>query len=71
MSRSNIIDLTVHLHHETYLNDPERGALLVSDDGEDDSAVWVPKRLVEYEQVKGAIYTISLPEYIAQEKGLI
>lgn len=69
--QSNLIDLEVCVHHETKPGVPDEGALLVSDDGDSENGVWVPKSLLEYEQTKGQYYTITLPEHIAQDKGLI
>lgn len=65
--RSNIIDLHVHLHWATLK------AIKVSDDGEDDNAVWVPKQFVDYDEdaEHGDTTIITLPESIAKEKGLI
>jgi len=65
--RSNIIDLRVHLHWVT------AKAIKVSDDGEDDNAVWVPKQFVEYDEdaEPGDVTIITLRESIAKEKGLI
>lgn len=65
--RSNLVDLSVYIHHET------DKALLVSDNGNRDQAVWLPKSVVEIEgdyQVPSVI-EITLPEYIAEERGLI
>lgn len=64
MTRSNIIDLTVHLHHET------EGAVMVSDTADPADAVWLPKSQIEIEE-DGAVHTVSLPEWLAKEKGLI
>lgn len=65
--RSNIIDLEVHLHFAT------AKAIKVSDDGDEDNHVWIPKSFVEYDEDAdfGTDITISLRENIAKEKGLI
>ena len=47
MSRSELIDLTMHLHHET------EKAILVSDDGDRAKAVWLPKSAVEFDDADG------------------
>lgn len=62
--RSDLIDLSVVLVHET-----DR-AVLVDHGGE--GSVWVPKSLCEIERdASGKTWTLTLPERVAQEKGLI
>lgn len=58
--RSDLIECAVQLHHET----PK--AWLVSDDGEKENAVWIPKS-----QAEMANGLLTLPEWLAKEKGLI
>lgn len=67
MTKSDIIDLTVHLHHST------EKAILVSDDGDKKKAVWVPKSQIEIDedQSKGSMITFACPEWLAKDKGLI
>lgn len=60
-----MIDLTMILHAET----PK--AVLVSDDGENHNAVWLPKSQVEVEVIKGNEVIVTLPHWLAQERGLI
>jgi hypothetical protein len=65
-TRSDLIDLTLQLHHET-----ER-AILVSDDGSPDGAVWLAKSLIEFSPVRdGRIVEVTLPEWLATERGLV
>lgn len=64
MTRSNIIDVDVVLHCET------DKAVQVSGSGDREDAVWLPKSQVEIEQ-SGSYYVITLPEWMAQERGLI
>lgn len=60
------IDLTMRLHHET-----DR-AVLVSDDGEEKHAVWLPKSQIEYEKAKSPGHVVvTLPEWLATDKGLV
>ena len=64
------IDLTVHVHRKT------QKAYLVSDDGKEASAVWIPISQIieadtEGDAVVGAEITITIPEWLAYEKGLI
>ena len=61
MSRSSLIDLTVILVHET-----EKAWLL--DDGS--KKCWIAKSQGELE-ARGPTWVLTLPEWLAQEKGLI
>lgn len=64
--KSDLIDLTMQLHAETAF------AVLVSDDGENDNAVWLPKSQIEIDMAEDrGIATVTLPEWLAKDKGLI
>lgn len=63
--KSDLIDATMQLHHAT------DKAVLVSDDGDRDNAVWVPLSQCKIETGKRGIVTITLPEWLAIEKGLV
>lgn len=70
--RSDLCDITLAQHHET-----DR-AYLVSEDGEHENAIWLPKSLVERDpdsvaKVKPGLwsYTYTMPERLAHQKGLI
>lgn len=63
--KSDLLDISVQLHHET------DKAILVSDDGDRDKAVWLPKSQVELEHTSDRIVTVTLPEWLAHDKGLI
>lgn len=67
MSRLNkvLVDLDVIIHHETKL------AIFVSDNGDVEKAVWLPKAAIEIERKKGDNAMIILPERMAIDKGLI
>lgn len=65
MPKSEIIDVTMQVHHET-----ER-AILVSDDGDKDRAVWLPFSQIEIERQLGGLVIITLPTWLAQDKGII
>jgi hypothetical protein len=65
MGNSDLVDLTVQVHAET------EKAIFVSDDGDSDSAVWLPKSQIEIERKKGNIVEVTLPEWLAEEKGLV
>jgi hypothetical protein len=64
-TRSNLVDLTLQLVQQT-----ER-AILVSEDGDPDKAVWLPKSQVEFEEVRPGIADVTLPEWLATERGLV
>ena len=63
-SDKNYIEITVDIKHET-----ER-AYLISDG---DNEAWIPKSQLEDdpEHVSGETYTIIIPEWLAQDKGLV
>ena len=66
--KSDLHDLTLHLHHET------EKAVLVSDDGVRSRAVWLPKARIEIDRCAGpgrAIVLVTLPESLAIERGLV
>lgn len=63
--KSDLIDLDMFIHAET------AKAVLVSDDGDNDRAVWLPKSQVEVEIIKGNQVTVTLPEWLAKDKGLL
>ncbi len=62
--KSDLVDLVVVKHHETEL------AWLVSDDGDRDHAVWIPKSQAELEQDRQGLI-LTCPERLAIEKGLV
>ena len=68
MTKSDIIDIVMHLHAET------ANAIKVSDNGDAKSAVWLPKSQVEFEVTfdkTGGNVCVTLPEWLAIEKGLV
>lgn len=69
MSRNDTIDIEVTLHADP----PSAAAILVSDDGEESTAVWLPRSQIEYDSdaADGDIITVTLPEWLAMAKGLI
>ena len=61
-----LIDVACQQHHET------EKAYLVSDDGERENAVWLPKSQVERGDAKGSgVYVFTMPEWLAVDKGLV
>ena len=59
MTKSDIIDIAMHLHAETAI------AIKVSDNGDAKSAVWLPKSQVEFEKAGGGNVCVTLPEWLA------
>lgn len=62
---SKLVDVSMTLHVET------KAAILVSDDGDKENAVWLPKSQVEFTEPKNNITEVTMPEWLAKEKGLI
>lgn len=83
--RSDLIDLAMALHVETPAKNGHEGAVLVSDDGDEAKAVWLPKSRCQVEHTNKLItgkrkngtsvgcksVTVTLSRSFAQEKGLI
>lgn len=65
MGKSDLVDLTMQLHVET------AKAVLVSDDGEKQNAVWLPLSQIEIEKQRNGVVIVTLPEWLAIEKGLV
>ncbi len=64
--KSDLIDVQVQIHHKT------EKAILVSDDGDREKAKWLPLSQIEVEEsAKANIATVTMPEWLAREKGLI
>lgn len=63
--KSDLIDLTMQLHAES------QKAILVSDEGDKTHAVWLPLSQVEIEHKGKGIVVVTLPEWLAIEKGLV
>jgi hypothetical protein len=62
--KSDLIDVTMQLHHRT-----DR-AILVSDDGDKDNAVWLPLSQVEVLPKNDGMVEVTMPEWLAVEKGI-
>lgn len=63
-TRSDLVELSLQLMQET-----DR-AILVSDDGDPDNACWLPKSQVEFEITKPGFANVTLPEWLATDRGL-
>ena len=79
---SDLVDVTMYLHAESKPGQKEQGAILVSDDRDDKKAKWLPKSQVECvrtgKRERGTgrsqyveIVTVTMPQWLASEKGLI
>lgn len=64
MPKPTLIDLSVILVHRT------ENAVLVKDT-ETSAPVWLPLSLVEVDGNVGEVGEVTLPEWLAQERGLI
>ena len=60
-----IVDLQLQKHGITNRN------ILVSDDGDIEKAVWLPLARIEVIPGTGDIVTVTMPERLAYDKGLI
>jgi hypothetical protein len=65
MTKSTLVDIDVYVFMET------NAAYLVSDTGDRRNAVWVAKSQCELERKKEAKGVLTLPEWVAEDKGLI
>jgi len=63
--KSDLVDLEMQIHHET------DGAVLASDDGIRDNAVWLPKSAIEMGPGVDRFVTITMHEQFAIDKGLL
>lgn len=64
--KSDLVDILVSMHAET----PK--AVLVSDTGENDDAVWLPKSQIEFvPATKKGQFIVTMPEWLAKDKGLV
>ena len=57
--------VTMKLHHET------DKAYLMSIDGDEDNAVWLPKSKTNIESKGKNVFEVMLPIWLAAKKGLI
>ncbi len=63
--KSDLVDVTVQVHATT-----DR-AILVSDDGEREKAIWLPLSQCEVLTRPNGIAVVTLPEWLALQRGLI
>lgn len=70
MSKSDMYHMSLIVHRET------AAAWQVSEDGDTDNAVWLPKSQCDLIEKRGShkfweIWEIAIPEWLAEEKGLV
>lgn len=63
--RSDLVDLLLIKVHET------DKAILFKESDDEEGGTWLPKSSIEVQHKRGNIYEVTLPEYLAHEKGLI
>lgn len=62
--KSDVIDIDLHVHVKTI------NAVLVSETGDRDAAEWLPLSQIEIEMTSPSTATVTLPEWLATERGL-
>lgn len=69
--KSDIVDVVVEMRDDS----PHRQAIAVFDGEKDKNDkevwVWLPRSQIEVDKLEGRSVTISLPEWLAMDKGLI
>ena len=65
MPAPQLTEILVQIHHET------DKAILVSLDGDKKKAVWLPRSQIEIEDKGKGIHEITIPIWLAEEKGLV
>ncbi len=82
---SDLVDVEMLLHAETFPGDDNKGAVLVSDNGHESRAQWIPKSQAEIERTKRfapgtkkdgqsvqlEALKLAIPQWLAKDKGLI
>jgi hypothetical protein len=66
---SDLIDLTVYL----MMDKPDKKAIAIRDPAKGATApwVWVPRSMVEYVNAEPGLILLTLPQWLAKDKGLI
>ena len=59
-----LIDMDLCLHYVT------KAAIRVSQDGDATKAVWLPRSQIEHVDKGGSVVAVTMPEWLAKEKGL-
>jgi len=65
--KARLVDLELMVHHAT------EKAVLVSDNGNRDEAVWLPRSVIELERepVAGQAQIVTMPERLAIDRELV
>ena len=63
----DLIELDLELHDD----DSAKDAILVSDDGNRETAVWLPRSQISIFEESPSLISVEMPEWLAMEKGLI
>jgi hypothetical protein len=63
--KSDLVDIAGYKRAET------GKAILFTDTGDEEDAVWLPKSQIEMDDNKDGTVTVTLPEWLAKDKGLI
>lgn len=85
VTKSDLMDFDMMLHAETHPNNPSAGAVFISDTGDENKAVWIPKSLCQFEpknqtaqgirkngqSVQLQLVTVTTQEWVAKDKGLV
>jgi hypothetical protein len=67
MSRNDPIDIEVIIIRD----EDSDAAILVSETGDEDDVVWLPRSQIEYTTDRHGRTTVTLPEWLGIEKGLL
>lgn len=62
---TGLVDITVMRHAET------EKAIMISDDGDRKNAKWVPKQHLEIDEGQAGHVIVTMPEWLALDKGFI
>lgn len=63
MPRRELYDASFKLLHET------DGAILVTED--DEKKFWLPKSQIEFEKIETGLVEVTMPLWLAKEKGIV
>jgi hypothetical protein len=67
MSRNDPVDIEVIIIRD----EDSEAAILVSETDNEDDTVWLPRSQIEYTTDRHGRTTVTLPEWLAEVKGLI
>lgn len=62
------VEINMVIHQDR----PGERAILASTSGDPDDAVWLPRSQIEYDDPReaGAVTTIMMPQWLAEERGI-